>query len=538
MVRWALAAVLVVACGVPPITGPAGTSPPPTGERPTPGGTLTFVVNAEPAGTLDAHRETGYALLQAASPHYSTLYRFDPTDLSRIVPDVAAAPPTVSADGRTWTIRLRTDVRFHDGTPLSAADVLATYSKIVFPPQGVPSARQSTFAAVDLMETPSPDTIVFRLRTPSASFLANLASPWNWIYSAAKLKQDPHWYEKNVMGTGPFTFVEHVNGKSWEGRRNPDYFVKDRPYLDGYLALFSPDPTGGVSAIKTRRAQIEFRGYSPEQRDDLSRTLPNDLAIQETAWLCVNDVVPNVRRRPFYDARARRALSLAIDRWRMGDALSKVTLIRDVGGIMRPGGPFAMPEAELVKIAGFSKDGAASKERARRLLVEAGAAGYTFDFLSRAGGPDEQIAVALVAEWKAVGLNPVRKVKADAGYEADLRTGSFDVALDTSCDTFDEPDQQLARFRSASKLGAGLNVGNYDDPKLDELIAAQGRETDPARRRQLVAEIERYALDEMTWQLPLPWWLRIVPYNNRVRGWRIGASPYLNQDLVGVWLAR
>ena len=158
--------------------------------------------------------------------------------------------------------------------------------------------------------------------------------------------------------------------------------------------------------------------------------------------------------------------------------------------------------------------------------------------VSRSGGPDEQIAASLVSEWKLVGLNPVRKVKDNAAYQADLRSGSFDVALDTTCDSYDEPDQQLARFRSASRLGTGINFGYYDDPRLDDLIEAQGRETDRAKRKELVAEIERYVLDEMAWQFPAPWWLRIVPYNNRVRGWRIGPSPYVNQDLMGVWLAK
>ena len=122
-----------------------GSSPSATaGEQPRPGGTLTFIVNAEPP-SFDAHRETSFALLHPAAPHYSTLYRFDPADLTRIIPDVAAAMPEVSADKLTWTIKLRTDVKFHDGALMTSEDVLATYNKIIFPPQGVVSSRQAAW---------------------------------------------------------------------------------------------------------------------------------------------------------------------------------------------------------------------------------------------------------------------------------------------------------------------------------------------------------------------------------------------------------
>ena len=76
--------------------------------------------------------------------------------------------------------------------------------------------------------------MVFRLKKRNASMLTNFASPWDCVYSAAKLKQDPRFPERNVMGTGPFTFVEHVAGSHWTGRKFDGYFRKGRPYLNGY----------------------------------------------------------------------------------------------------------------------------------------------------------------------------------------------------------------------------------------------------------------------------------------------------------------
>src|SRR5205814_34863 len=81
-------------------------------------------------------------------------------------------------------------------------------------------------------------TVVFRLKWPSASFLNLLASPFSWIFKADILAKDQRWYEKNVMGTGPFTFVEYVKGSHWVGKKNPNYWDKGKPYLDGYRAIF------------------------------------------------------------------------------------------------------------------------------------------------------------------------------------------------------------------------------------------------------------------------------------------------------------
>src|SRR5438105_2943165 len=379
---------------------------------------------------------------------------------------------------------------------------------------------------------------------PSASFLTNLASPWNFIYSAAKLKQDIHFYEKNVDGTGPFIYVSNTKGQDWTGKKNPDYFGKDKdgaklPYLDGYKALIITDATAEVNAIRSKQAMIEFRGFTPQQRDDLSRALPNDLAIQEAPWICVNYVVPNTKVKPFDDPRVRQALTLAIDRYAGSDALSKTTIVKDVGGLMRPKGPFAMSDEDLNKIRGFGKDPAAAKTEAKKLLADAGVSNLSFKFLNRnITTPDAPVPVFLIDQWKQVGITATHDVKETSAYQADLRAGNFQVALDFNCDFLDEPDLQLAKFWSASGAGKGLNFAYYDDPKLDSMIDAQSRQTDPAQRVKLVGDIERYAMDEKAYQYPVLWWYRIIPYLSMVRGWKIGSNHYTNQDLTTVWLAK
>ena len=538
-------ALLLAACtqGAQPASSGAPAPSVAGGEKPQTGGTLTFIVNAEPP-SFDGHRETTFALLHPIAPHYSLLYKFDPNDLTKVIPDVAASAATVSADKLTATVKLRTDVKFHDGSTLTADDIKATYDKIIFPPTGVLSPRAGAYAAVESVTATDPSTVTFKLKYPSASFLTNLASPWNFIYNAAKLKADIHWYEKNIMGTGPFTYEGNTKGQDWRGKKNAAYFGKDKdgtqlPYLDSYKALIITDATAGVTAIRSKQAAIEFRGFTPQQSADLSRALPNDLAIQEAPWICVNYVVPNTKVAPFSDVRVRQALTLAVDRYAGSEALSKTTIVKDVGGLMRPKGPFAMADADLNKIRGFGKDAAAAKTEAKKLLADAGQSNLTFKFLNRnITTPYEPVAVFLIDQWKQVGITATHDVKETSAYQADLRSGNFQVALDFNCDFLDEPDLQLAKFQSASKLGKGLNFAYYDDTKLDGLLDAQSRETDPAKRLKLVGDIERYSMDEMAYQYPVLWWYRIIPYLNTVRGWKIGSNHYTNQDLATVWLAQ
>src|SRR2546425_4698231 len=187
---------------------------PPAAAQGTPryGGELIFAVPSE-MPSYDGHRESTFALIHPMAPHYNTLLRIDPMDRSgsKVVGDLAESW-TVGKDGRTYTFRLRRGVKFHDGAEFTSRDAKATYDKIVFPPSGVASERKGSYVNIEAVETPDPYTIVFRLKFPSASFLSSVASPWNWIYKADILEKDIRWYETNVMGTGPFVFVEHVKG--------------------------------------------------------------------------------------------------------------------------------------------------------------------------------------------------------------------------------------------------------------------------------------------------------------------------------------
>jgi peptide/nickel transport system substrate-binding protein len=337
-------------------------------ETPRHGGELVFVVPAEPP-SFDAHREESFALIHPAAPHYNTLLRVDPEDPTgtKLVGDLAETW-SGAPNGRTWTFKVRRGVKFHDGSELTARDVKASYDKIVFPPAGIASNRKGEYVMVDAVEAPDPATVVFRLKWPAASFLPSLASPFNWIYKADLLDRDIRWYEKNIMGTGPFVFGEYVKGSHWTGRKNPAYWDRGKPYLDGYRALFVREASAQIAAIRGLRAMIQFRGFSPPDRDSLVQALGPRIRVQESPWECGNPLAVNHERKPFDDRRVRRALTLALDRHQGAAALSKISIFKEVVGVQGVGTPFATPPAELEKLAGYGRDINAARAEARRLL--------------------------------------------------------------------------------------------------------------------------------------------------------------------------
>ena len=210
-------------------------------QTPKNGGELVFPVPSEPP-SYDGHREETFGLIHPIAPFYNTLLRVDPNDKSGTKPAPSLAESwTISPDGLTYTFKLHKGVKFHDGSEMTSKDVKASYDKIIFPPAGVGSTRKGQYADVASVEAPDPLTVVFKLKEQSGSFISSLLSPYNFIYKADILAKDMHWYEKNVMGTGPFTFVEHVKGSHVLGKKNPNYWDKGKPYLDSYRALFVKD---------------------------------------------------------------------------------------------------------------------------------------------------------------------------------------------------------------------------------------------------------------------------------------------------------
>jgi len=500
------------------------------------GGELVFPVPSEPP-SYDGHREETFGLIHPIAPFYNTLLRVDPNDKSGTKPYPSLAESwTESKDGKTYTFKIRKGVKFHDGSEMTSKDIKASYDKIIFPAPGVGSSRKGQYSEVESVEAPDAYTVVFRLKHPSGSFISSLLSPYNFIYKADILAKDPHWYETHVMGTGPFIFVEHVRGSHVIGKKNPNYWDKGKPYLDSFRALFIKDSAAQVAAIRGGRAEIQFRGFTPKDRDNLKAALGDKITVDESPWDCILMVVPNHKVKPFDDARVRRALTLALDRYECSKALSQIAIVKEVAGVQVPGTPYATPPEELAKVPGYWHDIDKSRAEAKRLLKEAGVPeGFSFVFTNRGVPmPYEPLGVWLIDQWRKVGLNVTQRVVESAAYFNTLRTHDFQLAMDFQCGYIVEPDLDMYRFTSTSRNPA--NYANYEDPVLDKLYDEQSQTTDVEARKKIIREFEMRTLGDQAHYLMTLQWHRIIPHSSRVHGWTITPSHYLNNTLDTVWL--
>jgi peptide/nickel transport system substrate-binding protein len=414
--------------------------------------------------------------------------------------------------------------------------VAASWQKIIAPPEGVLSARESYYLMVDKVEAPDPATVVFRLKFSTSAFLPALADPYNWIYQKKVLDKDPHWYEQNIMGSGPFKFAGFQTGQSIKGVRNPDYYRKGLPYLDGFVGIYAPKQATQLDAIRADRAATEFRGYPPSAMEQLKEELGDKVKVLESDWNCGSRLIINHKKKPFDDVRVRRAITLAIDRWGSAPSLSKVANVRTVGSIVFPGSPLAPTEQELHEIAGYWPDIEKSRAEAKRLLKEAGQENLSFELMNRnVDQPYKYVGIWVVDQLSKIGVHATQHVVPTGPWFAAQRSGDFAVNVGANCHSVVNPVIDIQPYLPSSVYKA--QYAYYEDPKEVELYDKVLHETDPKKQHEAMLRFVKWESDTQAHSAYLMWWYRRVPLRNYVNGWKVSPSHYINQDLSTIWLS-
>ena len=373
------------------------------------------------------------------------------------------------------------------------------------------------------------------MKRPLAAIIPALASPFNFIYSKKDL--DTHgytWHKSHVNGTGAFVFVQHQPGAFVEGRKNADYYVKGQPYLDGFKAISAPKMSVRLQAIRGDRAAVEFRGFPPKARDDLVNALGDKVKVQESNWNVFLGVVPNQRKKEFQDVRVRQALGHALDRWGTVDYLSRIAIIKYVGGIVFPGHPLEAKKEWLAKLPGYGPDIKAARAKARQLLKEAGQSDLKLTLWNRAvDQPYKAVGTWYVDQWRKAGIDADQQVVPTGPYYAGLRQSrNFDVSMDPNGQSIVNPLVDTSKYISK----AGNNNSSTTDTKSDELYQSMLFETDEKKQYEKMRAYEQHVLGDTAQYIPGFWWNRITVQRTYFRGWKIGPSHYLNQGLENVWI--
>ena len=468
------------------------------------GGVLKYAITMRPPH-FDFHQSGTINNLGSQGCMFDNLVRRDPRDSGKtIIPDLAHSWE-ISKDGRTYTFLLRKGVQFHDGAELTADDVKATFDRIAKPPQGISIPRSVLFRAVGEITAPDKYTVQFKLSEPRASsfMMAAIASGWNVIVRKKTLEDNGYNLRKvaDIPGTGPFRTVKYVENETRVLEKNPDYWNKGLPYLDGVqffsLLPFSSDLGSAILSNRVDYSRIvdPVTARKAKQTPGMSATAFNQSVIQGT-WV-------NNRKKPFDDPRVRRAVHLAFDRPVLVDVVKDVAPMR-VGGFIYPFSDFATPPAELAKRIGYQEDPSAALKEARALLAAAGYANGIkgLDFLVRDVASFKlwaQAIQAMLAEGLKVECN-LRTVVESVWFD-DTARGNFDLAVGAIVSTLLDPSDY---FNAWYRTGGPQNYSFWHNEKFDALVPQIDAEVDPAKRLKLIREAEAI-MEQDPPVLPVAW---------------------------------
>lgn len=505
-------------------------------EKPVKGGVLSFVVGSK-IPSYDGHQETTFGMIHPIRPFYSLLIRINPDNPQSTTDFICdlCEKYSIQDGGKSYVFDIRKNVKFHDGTPLTAADIKASLDKIAFPPKGTPSSRKAWYTQIASIETTSKYQVVVKMKRPLSAMLPALASPFNFIYSKKDLDKNGYaWHKKNINGTGAFQFVQHQPGAFVEGKRYDAYHVKGLPYLDGYKAISAPKMSVRLQAIRGNRAAIEFRGFPPKARDDLVKALGDKVKVQESNWNVLFGAGANQKKKRFQDPRVRQALGYAFDRWGGSKYLARIAVVKQVGGIVFPGHKLEPSKEWLETMPGFGRDVKANRAKARALLKEAGHPNLKLTLWNRAvDQPYKVVGTWFLDQWRKVGMNADQKVLPSGPWYAGLRkTRDTDVNIDINAQSVINPTIDVSKWIR----DAGNNYTNHTDDKATELYLDMLQEADPKKQFDKMRAYEKHLLLDMAHFTPGFWWYKINPHRTYVKGWKIAPSHYLNQALDRVWI--
>ncbi len=472
--------------------------------NPKSGGVLRYGITMRPPH-FDIHQSGTINNLGSQGCMFDNLVRHDPRDSGKtIIPDLAHSWE-IAKDGKTYTFFLRKGVQFHDGAELTAEDVKATFDRIAKPPQGINIPRSILFKTVSEINARDPYTIEFKLSEPRppSFMMAAIASGWNVIVRKKTLEDNNYNLRKVEIypGTGPFRSVRRVENEVWVMEKNPNYWNKGLPYLDGiefYHAL--PFSTELGSAILSGRVDYiritdPVTARKAKATPGLSTTAFNQSVIQAT-WV-------NGKRKPFDDPRVRRALHLAFDRPALIDVVKDVTPMR-VGGFIYPISEFATPPDELSKRLGYQEDSTAALKEARALMAASGHADGLkgLDFLVRDVASFKLWAQAIQAMLQE-GLNVQCNLRTvvELVWFDDAVNGHYDLAIGAIVSTLLDPSDY---FNAWYRTGGPQNYSFWDNEKFNALVDQIDREVDPAKRKALVRQTEAI-MEENPPLLPIAW---------------------------------
>ena len=470
-----------------------GAAAPVWGQTPKPGGVLQLRLREDLPQGFAMHETVTISTMWPAMPCFSNLVMFDPlkpTHSAETVIGELAERWSWQDSYRNLVVFLRKGVTWHDGKLFSAADVKFTFDMLREAPDAGAklriNPRREWYANVESVDAIDPTTVVFRLKRPQPALLLMLASGYTPIYAA---HLSPASYRTGCIGTGPFKLKEWRKGEFVEYVRNPQYFLKGHPHLDGLRYVIIAERAMATGALELGRVDAAFPGETTKPTADRLRQTVPKLVVTEVNSSVFDSLIVNTRKAPFQHAGIREALSRAIDRRALINAVYQGGAA--LGATMGPraAGAWGLGESELRALPGYGRP-ADEKAKARALLSAAGfgpGKPLRVELLTRALPAFADVAAFVVNEFRSVGVEVSMRQVDTAQWYPLLTRGDFELGIDRT-GIADDPD---ANFYENFTCGSPRNYSGYCDDKIAALIDQQSEQLDPARRIALVHTIQK-----------------------------------------------
>jgi peptide/nickel transport system substrate-binding protein len=492
-------------------------------ESPVRGGVLHVAIAAEPS-TLDWMTTTVYACREIAWNFFEPLYTIDAT--YRVVPMLADGSPHVSGDGKTVTISIRRGVKFHDGSTMTADDVVASLTRW----GRLAGAGKAAFRYVRTVKAVDPQTVQITLSAAFAPLLNDMADVSSALFvipaKIARDAGDKPLTKDELIGTGPYRF------DSWQ----PGQTVKIRRF-DGYSAR--ADSASGLGGRKTayideidfdlvKDPQVRLSGLQTGQYDYVQALSEDALAqvkmlanakpdvIDPYAWMAL---VPNKANGPLANVKLRQAISLAVER----ATAAKGSFGPDDFWYL-DGSMFFPEQRGLYATTGTQAYTQHSVDRAKQLVKESGYAGQPILYMTTKDYAwMYDFAQVIVPELEAIGLKidletydwPTILTKRNVKTGWDLFATGFNIALDPSAMIWMNP----------------LWAGSYQSPEMQKLLALWGRTTAPAGKRRLIAQMQQTVYREFP-IIKITNYKQLNAYGTKLHGY----TPYMDFRFWNTWL--
>jgi peptide/nickel transport system substrate-binding protein len=467
---------------------------PASAQTPKSGGHLNIMLREDLSPGFAVHESSTISTSFPSLPCFNNLVVFDqlkrPETPENIVGELAEKW-SWQDNYRNLVFFLRRDVKWHDGQPFTSKDVKFTFDVVreaaEAPAKLRINPRKEWYANVDAIEAPDPHTVVFRLKRPQPSLIAMLASGYSPVIPAHVPLAE---HRSRCIGTGPFKFKEWKRGQSVELVRNPDYFVKGRPYLDGVRYTVIVERGTRVAALQAGQIDVAYPGETTLAiAEQLKNAVPG-MVFTETASNVSENLLLNTKKPPFDNIKVRRALSFAIDRRNYTQTVHRGAAVVGASLAPKPWGVWGLLDRDLGQLPGYG-GAAAGRAQAKKLLAEAGfgpSNPLKVELVTRAIAIYLDFAGFVVSDLRQVGVEATLKQIDTAQWHPMVTRREFQIGANLTGLGVDDPD---ANFYENFSCGSPRNYGDYCNEEVGRLIDQQSQEIDAQKRLALVWQIQK-----------------------------------------------